>query len=172
MRVWAPDWHPLPGTMLQAIVAAEDREFFARPVQNSALTFQIAGWFLLPEAARLKRLSMAERIGTALSHDEVLRLFAQRVYLGQACFGVTSAAVAYFGKSVDDLQAAEFAYLAALARAPFVFHPVQAIERARHRRDFVLSEMARIGAITEGEALQATSKLLGVRTPIGRCPPR
>ncbi|KIN70980.1 Transglycosylase domain protein [Sulfitobacter noctilucae] len=77
--------------------------------------------------------------------------------------------MAYFGKSIDDLKLEEIAYLAALPKAPMVYHPVRSYERAVDRRDFVLSEMLEAGFISSDEAESAIQTALVVREPLEQC---
>ncbi|MEM7242371.1 MAG: transglycosylase domain-containing protein [Pseudomonadota bacterium] len=108
-------------------------------------------------------------IGEALSHDEVLNWYVNQIFLGQSCFGAPGAAIAYFGRPIVDLKFEEIAYLAALPKAPVLFHPVRSYELAIERRNFVLSEMLESGFISNDEAETAIQTALIVRLPLERC---
>src|SRR5262249_13003157 len=71
-----------------------------------------------------------------------------------------TAALTYFGKSLDDLTIAEAAFLAALPKAPSNYDPQKFPEAAKARRDWVIGRMAEDGAITAAEAAAAR------RTPL------
>ncbi|WP_025050864.1 transglycosylase domain-containing protein [Sulfitobacter noctilucae] len=165
----ARSWPTIPSVALLAFVAAEDRFFFERPPQNSTVTRQIGRWYLYPRAGKLQRVALSFVIGEALSHDEVINWYVNQVFLGQTCFGIPGASMAYFGKSIDDLKLEEIAYLAALPKAPMVYHPVRSYERAVDRRDFVLSEMLEAGFISSDEAESAIQTALVVREPLEQC---
>lgn len=162
-------WQMAPQTVLHAFVAAEDRYFFEKPAQNSTITRQIGNWHLLPRAGKLQKIALSFVIGDTLSHEEILNWYVHKIFLGQTCFGVTGAATAYFGKSVEELNLAEAAYLAALPKAPMYFHPIRSYDRAVERRNFVLSEMEKAGFISAGQAAEATQIDLIVRDPLERC---
>lgn len=164
-----PQWQMAPQTILHAFVAAEDRHFFEKPAQNSTITRQIGNWHLLPGAGRLQKIALSFVIGDALLHEEILNWYVHKIFLGQTCFGVTGAATAYFGKSVEELNLAEAAYLAALPKAPMHFHPIRSYDRAVERRNFVLSEMEKAGFISAAQAAEATQTPLIVRDPLERC---
>ncbi|WP_439526959.1 transglycosylase domain-containing protein [Roseovarius mucosus] len=167
----ATNWPTIPRTALMAFVAAEDRRFFEKPPQNSTITQQIGSWYLLPGTGKLQRIALSFVIGEALTHDEVLNWYVNQIFLGQTCFGLPSAAMAYFGKPVEDLRLEEIAYLAALPKAPMFFHPVRSYDRAVERRNFVLSEMLKGGFISEHEAESAIKTALVVIQPLERCEP-
>jgi penicillin-binding protein 1A len=165
----APQWPTIPRPVLLAFVAAEDRYFFDKPPQNSTITRQIGNWHLLPRAGRMQKIALSFVISKALSHDEVLNWYTNKIFLGQTCFGVSGAATAYFGKSVEELSLEEAAYLAALPKAPMHFHPVRSYDRAIERRNFVLAEMEEAGFISESEATEAAQTDLNVSDPLERC---
>ncbi|MFV1599937.1 MULTISPECIES: transglycosylase domain-containing protein [unclassified Phaeobacter] len=165
----AANWSTIPRTAQLAFVAAEDRYFFERPPQNSTITQQIGRWYLQPRAGKLQRLAVAFVIGEALSHDEVLSWYLNQIFLGQTCFGISGAAMAYFGKPVADLGLEEIAYLAALPKAPAHFHPIRSYDRAIERRNFVLSEMLKAGFISDDEAESAIQTALVTSVPLERC---
>ena len=164
-----PHWQMAPQAVLHAFVAAEDRYFFEKPAQNSTITRQIGNWYLLPRAGKLQKIALSFVIGDALSHEEILNWYVHKIFLGQTCFGVTGAATAYFGKSVENLSLAEAAYLAALPKAPMHFHPVRSYDRAIERRNFVLSEMEKAGFVSTAQATEAAQTKLIVRDPLERC---
>lgn len=165
------DWPTIPRIALLAIVAAEDRLFFERPPQFSTITRQIGSWYVLPGTGKLQRVARSIVIGEALSHDEILNWYVNRIFLGQTCFGLPNASLAYFGKPVEELRLEEIAYLAALPKAPMLFHPVRSYDRAVERRDFVISEMLKASYISEREAESAIEMPLIVTNPLGRCEP-
>ncbi|AUQ62975.1 transglycosylase domain-containing protein [Phaeobacter inhibens] len=167
----ATNWPTIPRTALMAFVAAEDRRFFEKPPQISTITQQIGRWYPQPGKGKLQRVALSFVIGEALTHDEVLNWYVNQIFLGQTCFGLPSAAMAYFGKPVEDLRLEEIAYLAALPKAPMLFHPVRSYDRAVERRNFVLSEMLKGGFISEHEAESAINTALVVIQPLEPCEP-
>ena len=158
--------HPL---MLNAFVASVDSHFFEKLPQYSRITQYIGTGYLTPRASKLHRLALSFVIAEALTHDEILKWYASKVYLGQDCFGTIAAAKAYFGKPVGELNLQEAAYLAALPVAPSAFHPVKSYSKAIARRNFVLARMANAGFITDGDAEIASQTDLIVLNPLKRC---
>ena len=70
--------------------------------------------------------------------EQILELYLNQIFLGRNAYGVEAAAQAYFGKSVNQLDLAEMAYLAILPKAPSTYSPVSQNARAVARRDYVL----------------------------------
>ncbi len=168
-------WTVLPMAVQLAFAAAEDRHHFEKLPQNSKITLELSRYLLTEVASnsqqtdKLHRYAVSLVIGKTLTSDEVLNWYVNRVYLGQACYGVVSAASAYFGKTVDTLQLEEIAYLAALPKGPSVYHPLRSHSRALERRNFVLSEMRKAGFISESEAKTAQQSDLAVQVPLDHC---
>lgn len=137
-----------------------------RPEGASTITQQVAKNFLLTNEVRIERkireAILANRIEKALTKEQILELYLNEIYLGSGAYGVAAAALHYFDKSLDELEIAEAAYLAALPKAPNNYHPVRHTKAATERRNFVISRMLAENYITEGEAELARLKPLEV----------
>jgi len=181
----------VPAQVRNAFVSAEDQNFYRHPgidpvgilkaaVRNvgnvvygrrlhgaSTITQQVAENMLLSRdsslAGKIREGVLAWRIGEALSKDRVLELYLNEIYLGERAYGVAAAALRYFGKSLDDLELHETAYLAALPKGPGNYHPRRHPDRAVARRGYVLGRMAEDGAISFAEAEAASARPLGAR---------
>ena len=73
---------------------------------------------------------------------------------------MAAAALNYFGKSLNELNIEEIAYLAALPKGPNNYHPKRKYEAAVGRRNWVLDRMSEEGYISEEEAAAAKEKPL------------
>ncbi|WP_176847341.1 transglycosylase domain-containing protein [Roseicitreum antarcticum] len=164
----AASWSTAPVMIVNAFVAAEDRTFFQSSSSRSTIPLFVAGWY--PEPSFPNKRVIAFAVSQALEREEILDWYVHRVFLGQGCFGVDQAALAYFGKSTVDLELHEAAFLAGIPKAPSAFHPIKEHDRAISRRNFVLSEMAHVGFISEQAAHTSTAEPLIVRQPLGSCP--
>jgi penicillin-binding protein 1A len=169
----------IPEAVQHAFVAAEDANFYKhggidfqgilraaianignvinhrRPEGGSTITQQVAKNFLLSSDQKLERkvkeALIARRIEKHFTKQQILELYLNQIYLGLGSYGVASAALQYFGKSLDELTIAESAYLAALPKAPNNYHPILERDRAIERRNYVLDRMAANGYITKQE---------------------
>ncbi len=182
-RVFVPI-EVVPERVIQAFVAAEDKNFFVhpgidvlglgralitnlrnigsnrRPVGASTITQQVAKNFLLTSELsierKIKEVILAFRIERAFTKPEILELYLNEIFLGQRSYGVAAAALTYFDKSLDDLTIAEAAYLAALPKAPNNYHPIRKYAAAKARRDYVVERMRAERYISSEEAVEAT----------------
>ena len=98
----------------------------------------------------------------ASGEDEILELYLNEIYLGVRAYGVGSAALIYFDKSLPELNLSEAAILASLAKAPSTVNPYRRPERLLARRNYVLGRMVEDGYITQDEADRAMEKGLEV----------
>ena|GEM_PF-1036606 len=89
--------------------------------------------------------------------------------MGLNCFGVEDAAMACFGKSVDELTLEDAALLAALPRAPSQYNPERNADRAIERRKFIIDEMLEAGLIASAQAEQASETDIALRSLLVPC---
>jgi penicillin-binding protein 1A len=97
---------------------------------------------------KLLEAMVALRIERALTKDQILELYVNRIYFGSGCYGVETASQSYFGKSAAKLDLSEAALLAGLIRSPNRFSPLKNPEGAREQRDTVLDRMRELEKIS------------------------
>jgi penicillin-binding protein 1A len=172
----------IPKTVRGAFLSAEDKNFYSHPgidvfgiiraaVNNvpnvlsghemhggaSTITQQVARTFNLigkevTITRKLREMVLAMRIDGAFSKDQILELYLNQIFLGQNSYGVAAAALNYFNKSLDELDPAEIAFLAALPKGPSNYDPIRHKDAAVARRNWVLDQMADNGYLTREEA--------------------
>ncbi|MCB1380009.1 MAG: penicillin-binding protein 1A [Alphaproteobacteria bacterium] len=181
----------MPKQLIHAFISAEDKTFYThggldwmgiaaaavRYVQvklsgrgqivgASTITQQVAKNFLLSNERslqrKLKEALLVQRIEQAFSKDQIIELYLNEIFLGLNSYGVAAASLNYFGKSLDQLDLEEIAYLAALPKGPNNYHPFRQRERAIERRNWVLSQMFANGYISEADMKAAQAKPLEV----------
>jgi penicillin-binding protein 1A len=147
----------------------------------STITMQLAR-NLFPEriparertlARKLREIRVAFALERRFDKDEILELYLSHIYFGNGARGVEAAARHYFGASAGKLTLAQAALLAAIPKGPAHFDPRQHPDRARERRNLVLSLMERQRRVTREEARAAQAAPLGVvraRGPAGQEP--
>ncbi|MCC6470388.1 MAG: transglycosylase domain-containing protein, partial [Alphaproteobacteria bacterium] len=181
----------MPKLVINAFLAAEDKNFYQhngidplgiaraaitnlahygqdrRPVGASTITQQVAKNFLLGNevslARKVKEAILAFRIEEAISKDRILELYLNEIYLGFGSYGVAAAALNYFNKPLDELNAQEAAFLAALPKAPNNYNPVRRPEQAKARRDWVIGRMVEDGYLSAPDGRQLQASPLEVR---------
>ncbi len=189
-RVFVP-LSAMPGLVVQAFIAAEDKNFFQHPgidvtgvaraivtnlrnigsgrrlVGASTITQQVAKNFLLTNEVswerKIKEAILSLRIERAISKERILELYLNEIYLGFQAYGVAAAALNYFDKSLDELTIAEASFLAALPKAPNNYHPIREREAAINRRNWVVGRLLEEGFITTDQAIEARAEPLDIR---------
>ncbi|HQG31325.1 MAG TPA: PBP1A family penicillin-binding protein [Deltaproteobacteria bacterium] len=133
----------------------------------STITQQVVRSYLLSRektiTRKLKEIVLALRIERALSKDEILDLYLDRIYLGSGAYGIGAASLRYFGKECKDLSLAEMAMIAGVAPAPTRYSPLNDFLAAKRRQNYVLTRMIEEGYITEAEAAAAFKEPLKIK---------
>ncbi len=117
----------------------------------STITMQVVrNFFLNPEKTytrKLKEILLAFNMERALTKDEILELYLNKIFLGHRSYGFAAAAQVYYGQQLIDLSVPEIAMLAGLPKAPSRDNPISNPERASERRDHVLNRLYELGKI-------------------------
>ncbi len=167
-RIFVP-YNSIPKVIINSFLSAEDKNFFSHPgvdakgvfravVKNisniiyskrlegaSTITQQVAKNFLLSNEVsfnrKLKEAILAFRIERALTKERILELYLNQIYLGEGSYGIASASLVYFDKSINELNYSEAALLAALPKAPSKYNPYKNIKLAKFRRNLVINNL-------------------------------
>jgi membrane peptidoglycan carboxypeptidase len=169
----------VPVHVRQAVIAAEDRNFysnpgisftgFARAVNNdlfggdlqggSTITQQYVKNALVGSAQhglsglmrKAKELVIATKMSGEWSKDDVLQAYLNIIYFGRGAYGISAASKAYFDKPVDQLTVSEGALLAALIRRPSSLDPAVDPKGAAERWNWVLDGMVETKALSPSD---------------------
>lgn len=172
----------VPSDFIHAFIAAEDGEFYSHhgislkglsraivqmlidsDVQTggSTITMQVAkNYFLTPERhiiRKIRELFLALQIERQLTKEQIMELYINKIFLGHRAYGIVAAAQVYYGKPVEELTLEQFATLAGIPKAPSDFNPITDPERARIRRDWILSRMLKLNYIDQQQYQTALS---------------
>ncbi len=167
-RIFVP-YNSIPKKIINSFLSSEDKNFFKHPgvdakgilraVKNniinlirsnrlegaSTITQQVAKNFLLSNEVsldrKIKEAILAFRIERALSKERILELYLNQIYLGEGSYGIASASLRYFDKSISELNYSESALLAALPKAPSKYNPYKNKELATYRRNLVIKNL-------------------------------
>ncbi len=170
----------LPAALPAAFIAVEDRRFFEhhgidyRRIAGavwrnllerrfaegfSTLTMQLARNVFsekLPSAKtpvrKVREIRVALELERTYPKTKLLELYLNQIFLGGSSYGVEAAAQAYLGKPAAELNVAEAALLAAMARFPNYYDPRRHPDRALRRRNVVLNLMRNTGYLTAEDA--------------------
>lgn len=186
-RVFVPI-NSIPNSLKESFIAAEDKNFYShqgldlfgivraallnisnvlhhRRVEGaSTITQQVVKNFLLTNEVSLQRkikeAILSYMISQVFTKDQILELYLNQTFFGRGAYGVASAAQNYFNKSVEELNIAESAFIAALPKAPSNLNPERNYDRVKARRDYVIMRMFEDGYITQDAVKEA------INTPI------
>ncbi|MGH9118814.1 MAG: transglycosylase domain-containing protein [Acidimicrobiales bacterium] len=170
------DLADVPQIQIDAVIAAEDRDFFrhggvdpigiARALWQdlraggfeqgaSTITQQyVRTTYLTTERTvtrKLKEAVLAIKVEQELSKEEILERYLNTAYMGRGAYGIGAAARVYFGHAITQVDLAEAAYLASLLRSPEAGDAVRDPEEATRRRETVLRAMVEEDYISEAE---------------------
>ena len=177
------EWLPfarIPHTMVDAMVAVEDRRFYSHPgldpigvarslivniragrnVQGaSTITQQLARNVFLTSSKTFDRkiheMVLALAIERSFTKDAILELYLNRVYFGGGAYGIDAASRKFYGHSAATLTLPEAAVIAGLVKAPSRYAPSADPLMAKARAATVIRTMADSGAITPAAAAEA-----------------
>ncbi len=161
------EFSAVPARLRQAFLAIEDARFYQHPGVDvvgisraawllattrdkrvpggSTITQQVArNFFLSSEYSvdrKLAEIFLAIRMERELTKDEIFELYLNKIFFGYRSYGVVAAADFYYGKTLEQLNLAESAMLAAIPKFPSSGNPLSNPDRARQRRDYVLLRM-------------------------------
>lgn len=184
-RRYPVDIAQVPVKIKQAFIAIEDNRFYQhhgvdykgvsraiwlviktrgsqRVAGGSTITQQVAKQFFLSSEYSYRRkfaeMLLAMKMERELSKDEIFELYLNKSFFGNRAYGIGAAAEFYYGKPLDQLSLDEVATLASIPKFPSSGNPITNPERARIRRDYVLTRMRELGFIdasaeTSGQAV-------------------
>jgi len=159
----------IPKDIINAFLSAEDKKFYShfgidilaiiragitnllgslnnkRLIGASTITQQVVKNLLLTNEVsyerKIKEILLSIRVENILDKNKILELYLNDIYLGFGSYGVASASLNYFNKSLNELELHEIAFLAALPKAPNNYHPIQKYDNAIERRNWVIDRM-------------------------------
>ena len=190
-RIYVPIKN-IPQKLQQAFIAAEDKTFYSNIgidmlaifkaiindaiymltghgslVGGSTITQQVVKNLILTNektiSRKFKEMILAIKVTKFLKKDEILEIYLNHIFLGNNSYGVTTAAMNYFGKELKDLTISECAILASLPKAPSTLNPSKGFEKVANRRNWVISQMQEDGFINSFEARDAKEEQVYIK---------
>jgi penicillin-binding protein 1A len=187
----------IPENLRHAFIAVEDHRFYTHPgvdpialgraiVRNvtspgtveggSTLTQQLARTLFLSNkktyGRKAREAVLALMIDGQLTKDEVLELYLNRIYLSAGVYGVETMSRHLFGRPAKQLNLAECALIAGLARAPSSLSPWSNLDGAIERSHVVLARMRQEQFITDAQEREARQTSIRIRPYPGSADPR
>jgi penicillin-binding protein 1A len=187
----------IPSHLQQAFIAVEDHRFYThpgvdpialgraafrnvresgRPEGGSTLTQQLARTLFLSNqksyGRKIREAALAVMIDAQLTKNQVLELYLNRIYLSAGVYGVETMSRHLFGRPAKDLNLAECALIAGLARAPSTLSPWSNLEGAIARSHVVLARMREEKFISESDEREARRTSIRIQPYPGSRDPR
>ncbi len=187
----------IPEHLQHAFIAIEDHRFYSHPgvdpialgravARNlrspgtveggSTLTQQLARTLFLSNqktyGRKIREAVLAMMIDAQLSKDQVLEFYLNRIYLSAGVYGVETMSRHLFGRPAKQLNLAECALVAGLARAPSTLSPWSNLDGAIARSHVVLARMRQEGFISESQEREAINTSIRIRPYPGASDPR
>jgi 1A family penicillin-binding protein len=106
-------------------------------------------------ARKLREQAAAREMERHYNKEQILEAYLNQIGFAHGWYGIESASRHYFGKPASRLTLAEAATLAAMPKGPELYEPVKFPDRARERRNIVLTLMEQQGFITHAQSQQA-----------------
>lgn len=135
------------GSSARGVAAQQRRSMGGRPVDFIPVEFAMRVWLM-----------------HRFDEDQLIRMYGDRAWFGRRAYGLEQAAMAWFGRSLDELSTAQAALLVGMESSPHRFDPVLYPSTARRRRQLVLGKWQACGLVSPGTAiaLEQTPVLQGV----------
>jgi 1A family penicillin-binding protein len=189
--------HTLPPYVGQAFVAVEDQRFYrhdgvdvvgmAAALKDalrghargaSTITQQLVGNMhpdLIDRADRsisrkIHEQNAAREMERHYDKQQILEAYLNQIHFGHGWYGIEEASRHYFGIPAARLTLAQAATLAALPKGPALYDPVKHPDRARERRDLVLTLMAQQQYVTTEAAAAAKAEPIVTASPMTTAP--
>ncbi len=182
----------IPDTMINAVLAAEDEDFYehdgvdfkaiaSAAVDNilsdttrggSTITQQLVKNLFVGDEITIERkvqeALVAAELERRFTKDQILEFYLNSAFFGSNAYGVSAAAEQYFQKDLDELTVAEAATIAVTIRNPSVFNPRRNSDLVLDRRNRVIKNMEEEGWITSVEGARALKEpmVIAPRTSI------
>ena len=184
----------IPLHLREAVMAAEDRDFYSnkafspigilRALKNNLLGGSLQGGstitqqyaktaFLTSERTiqrKIRELVIAIKLENQLSKDEILENYLNTIYFGRGSYGVQTASLQYFNRSVNQLSTSQAVVLASILRSPGLYDPAFNKDnrpRLENRFAYVVKGMTEKGWLTEKEAAKLKIPYIAPRATSG-----
>ncbi|MGO4203181.1 transglycosylase domain-containing protein [Rhodococcus sp. TAF43] len=166
----------VPGYVRNAVLSAEDRDFYSNPGYSisgflragrdnllgrdsagggSTITQQYVKNALVGTdrnvIRKARELVVSAKMARQWSKDEILGAYLNTIYFGRNAYGIAEASHAFFGKPVEQLTLAEGAVLASVLQSPSALDPVTNPDGLRARWNYVLDGMVEMGVLAATE---------------------
>ncbi|MBQ8003856.1 MAG: transglycosylase domain-containing protein, partial [Oscillospiraceae bacterium] len=107
---------------------------------------------------KLQEIMRALYLERHYDKDTIIEMYLNTIYLGEGCYGVGTAAQAYYGKDVSELTLAECAAMVGITNLPTYYNPYINPENNKTRRVNILNRMQELKMISGEECEKAKNE--------------
>ena len=97
---------------------------------------------------KFKEWIIAIRLEKSYTKEEIIAMYLNKFDFINGAYGIKAASEIYFGKKQDALSLEEAATLVGMLKNPALYNPRRFPDRARERRNVVLSQMTKFGNLS------------------------
>nr|WP_067695467.1 transglycosylase domain-containing protein [Nocardia jejuensis] len=166
----------IPPHVRNAVIAAEDRDFYTNPGFSISGFIRAARDNVLGKASagggstitqqyvknamvgdersltrKMRELVISAKMARQWSKDDILTAYLNTIYFGRGAYGIDAASKAYFNKPVSELSREEGAVLAATIQQPSNLDPEKNPTGAKTRWGYVLNGMVDGGNLSAAD---------------------
>lgn len=175
------DLDSLPGHLIDALIATEDRRFydhwgvdvarFFKAMVKNVITFSREGASTITQqlsknlyklkaqeenafdtaVRKIREWITAIQIEKNFTKDEIIELYLNVSYFGKSAYGIEAASRVYFDKRASELTLPEAALFIALLKSPRDYDPVNNYDNSVARRNLVMHNMMVTGLLDRAE---------------------
>ncbi len=109
---------------------------------------------------KIREMIIAWRLEEVYEKDQLIQMYLNTVPYGENTFGIKNAAQLYFNRLPEELSPGQGATLVGMLKGTSLYNPHLHPQKARVRRNVVLSQMAKYGYITATRAEKLQNKPL------------
>ena len=182
----------IPVHVRLATLAAEDAEFYTNPgfsikgisrallqdIQTgslqggSTITQQLVKNVLLsPEKTitrKIKEIVLSIEVEATYTKDQILEMYLNQISYGGTAYGIEEASEQYFGKSVENIDLAQAAYLAGLPKSPTAYSPYGDNPKSGFERQHEVLHLMVVNKFITGDQETAAEKESLTFKPAGK----
>lgn len=111
---------------------------------------------------KMKEWVIATRLEKNYTKEEIMAMYLNKFDFLNLAVGIKSASKIYFNVGPDSLRIEQAAMLVGMAQNPSLYNPIRFPEKAKHRRNIVLSQMLKYGYINQTQFDTLKVKPLGL----------
>ena len=145
------------GLSLKGIVRAIKKSYLEDDLQGgSTITQQLVKNTLLTNertyTRKIKEAILSLELERKFTKEQILEMYINKISYGGTAYGIKSAALKYFNKTLSEITLSEAAFLAGLPASPSNYSPLNNdFKKSKNRQKEVLDLMVKAGYITQKE---------------------